>query len=209
MAQPERMINAAGFFSRSGQIVDASLVAAQRQHPGEDRNQGAAAGEIRPGEPAKAAQKDTDARWAVTGTARRSSSRTAEGRPTSLSRCWAANPTSAWAGSTGSSTAHDGARLREGLSMPPTPGAGRFRLPLQAERGLAQGERHGEPHPPQEAARRHAGRRTAKANGHKSSGRANAGHVFAHQKDRMGLSIQMIGIARAKVAAALANMAVT
>ena len=45
--------------------------------------------------------------------------------------------------------------------------------------------------------------RTAKANGCKSAVRAKAGHVFAHRKSRM------IGIARARAAITLANMAAT
>ena len=53
------------------------------------------------------------------------------------------------------------------------------------------------------------GRRTARANGRKSSVRAKVEHVFAHRKDRMGLRIRTIRMARAKAAAALASMAAT
>ena len=53
------------------------------------------------------------------------------------------------------------------------------------------------------------GRRTAKANGRKSLTRAKVEHVFAHRKDRMGLRIRTIGMARAKAAVTLANMAAT
>ena len=47
----------------------------------------------------------------------------------------------------------------------------------------------------------------ARANARKSKVRALVEHVFAEQKDRMGLFIRTIGIARAEAALALANMA--
>lgn len=49
--------------------------------------------------------------------------------------------------------------------------------------------------------------RTAKANAAKSSVRARVEHVFAHQKDKMGLFIRTIGIKRAEAKVALANLA--
>ena len=65
----DRAINEAGCTPRSGRIVDASLVSAPRQRnsAGEKAaiKAGRAAGEIWPGEPAKAARKDTDARWTL------------------------------------------------------------------------------------------------------------------------------------------------
>ena len=50
-------------------------------------------------------------------------------------------------------------------------------------------------------------RRNAKANGRKSAVRSKVEHVFARQKNRMGLAIRTIGLDRAKATAALANMA--
>ena len=65
----DRAINEAGCTPRSCQIVDASLVAAPRQRASAGEKAAIKAGqeaeEIWPGEPAKAAQKDTDARWTV------------------------------------------------------------------------------------------------------------------------------------------------
>lgn len=56
-----------GYIPMSGQIVDASLVPAPKQRNTEGEKQavkeGKSAREIWPGEPAKAAQKDVDARW--------------------------------------------------------------------------------------------------------------------------------------------------
>lgn len=49
--------------------------------------------------------------------------------------------------------------------------------------------------------------RTAKANAAKSRVRARVEHVFAHQKDQMGLFIRTVGIARAETKITLANLA--
>jgi transposase, IS5 family len=48
---------------------------------------------------------------------------------------------------------------------------------------------------------------TARANGRKSSIRARIEHVFAHQKNRFGLFIRTIGLARAEAKLTLANLA--
>ena len=48
---------------------------------------------------------------------------------------------------------------------------------------------------------------TARANARKSSIRARVEHVFAHQKNRFGLFIRTIGIARAETKLTLANLA--
>lgn len=50
-------------------------------------------------------------------------------------------------------------------------------------------------------------KRTRRANAAKSALRSKVEHVFAHQKARMGLAIRTIGIARARAAITLANMA--
>lgn len=49
--------------------------------------------------------------------------------------------------------------------------------------------------------------RTARANAAKSAVRARVEHVFAHQKNRYGLFIRTIGLARAKAKLTLANLA--
>ena len=65
----DQAIKDAGYLPMSGQIVDASLVAAPRQHDTDAEKEaikaGRSASEIWPDEPAKAAQKDTDARWTL------------------------------------------------------------------------------------------------------------------------------------------------
>ncbi len=49
--------------------------------------------------------------------------------------------------------------------------------------------------------------RTSRANGRKSAVRSKVEHVFAQQKARMGLTIRTIGLARARAAVTLANIA--
>lgn len=49
--------------------------------------------------------------------------------------------------------------------------------------------------------------RSRKANAGKSAVRAKVEHVFAHQKNRYGLFIRTIGIARAEAKLTLANLA--
>jgi len=49
--------------------------------------------------------------------------------------------------------------------------------------------------------------RTARANAARSTVRARIEHVFARQKDQMGLFIRTIGIARAETKITLANLA--
>lgn len=55
------------YLANGGRIVDARIIAAPKQRNGDPEKQaikaGKAAGEIRPNTPAKAAQKDVDARW--------------------------------------------------------------------------------------------------------------------------------------------------
>lgn len=68
-AQLDKAISAAGYLPMGGQIIDATLVAAPRQRNTDKEKQAIKAGnsahEIWPDHPARAAQKDTDARWTV------------------------------------------------------------------------------------------------------------------------------------------------
>lgn len=65
----DRAINQAGFIPRAGQVIDASLIAAPRQRNSDGEKAAIKAGktarDIWPDKPAKAAQKDTSARWTV------------------------------------------------------------------------------------------------------------------------------------------------
>ena len=222
-AELERMINAAGFISRSGQMLDSSPVAAPRQRTNAAEKsaikEGRTAREIRPGEPAKAAQKDTDARWTV-------KFRKAKLRPDGAEQVDIAIPVFGYKShisvdrkhgiirrqTAADAAAHDGARLREGLVDAANTGREVWAdTDCRSKRNEAWLEANGM------ASRIHrrkprgrpTGERTAKANGRKSAVRAKAGHVFAHQKSRMELKIRTIGIARAAAAITLANMAAT
>ena len=219
----DRAINEAGYIPRSGQIVDASLVSAPRQRASAGEKAaikaGQEAGEIRPGEPAKAAQKDTDARWTV-------KFRKAKLRPDGAEQVDIAIPVFGCKSHTGidrkhgiirrqiaaDAAAHDGARLREGLVDAANTGSGvwadtAYRSKRNEDwlkaNGTASRIHRRKPRS------RPMSERTAKANGRKSSIRAKVEHVFAHRKNRMGLRIRTVGMARAKAAAALANMAAT
>ena len=65
----DRQLRRSGYLPMGGQIVDATLVSAprQRNNDGEKKaiKEGKSANQIWPSSPAKAAQKDTDARWTV------------------------------------------------------------------------------------------------------------------------------------------------
>jgi hypothetical protein len=84
---------------------------------------------------------------------------------------------------------------------------GRHRLSQPIQRGLAEVDRPGQPGSPQEAQGQADAARTAHANAAKSTVRARIEHVFARQKDQMGLFVRTIGIARAEAKITLANLA--
>jgi transposase, IS5 family len=61
-----RHLDAKGYFARGGQIVDATIVSAPKQHNSLEENEAIKAGKAPEGweeRPAKNAQKDKDARW--------------------------------------------------------------------------------------------------------------------------------------------------
>jgi hypothetical protein len=65
----DRAISAAGYLPMGGQIIDATLVAAPRQHNTDGEKAAIKAGEVPDAwkdKPAKLRQKDRDARWTVT-----------------------------------------------------------------------------------------------------------------------------------------------
>jgi hypothetical protein len=174
-------IKDAGYLPMSGQIVDASLVAAPRQRNTEKEKSAIKAGktsrEIWPDKPAKAAQKDTDARWTVKTKGKVEADGTVK-RDLAI-------PEFGYKSHIGiderhgfirrqkvtDAAAHDGARLREGLlaatntasdalrgllaaslsgigSKASWPSMGRNRLPLESRRGLLQRSRQAQPDPP-------------------------------------------------------------
>lgn len=209
----EEAITGAGYLPIVGQIVDATFVSAPRQ-----RNTDAEkARDIWPDKPAKARQKDTDARWTVKlGKARPG----ADGKP----QIDIAIPVFGYKshlsidrrhgvirrGKTTDAAAHDGARLREGLIDPSNTAsdvwADTAYRSTENERYLEGIGKLGRIHrrkPPGRPMPRHQ----ARANAAKSAMRAHVEHPFAHQKGVMGLVIRTIGLARASAAVTLANMA--
>jgi len=217
----DRAISEAGYLPMSGQIVDATLVAAPRQRNTDAEKAaikaGRTAGEIWPEEPAKARQKDTEARWTV---------KFAKGRPAADGTPQAdiAIPVFGYKSHISidrrhgvircqkltDAAAHDGARLREGLIDPNNTASDvwadsayrsaeneRFLARLGKVSRIHQRKPKGKPMPKQ----------TARANAAKSAVRARVEHPFAHQKGPMGLVIRTIGLARARAAVTLANMA--
>ena len=227
-----------GYLPMSGQIVDATLVPAPKQRntaaEKEAIKAGKSAAEIWPGQPAKAAQKDTDARWTL---------KFAKGRalPGGKPGIDIAIPSFGYKSSIAICRRHgfirrgkvtDGARfdgrmLRDVVTndntasdvwaKPAKVPAMRSIVGKQAEGDTAYRSRSNE------AWLRSIGRvsrvhrkkpkgkpmpaRTARANAAKSTVRARVEHVFARQKDQMALFIRTVGIARAEAKITLANLA--
>jgi len=216
----DAVLRAAGYIAMSGQIVDATLVAAPRQ-----RNTSAEKAEIKAGRipaewrarPAKLCHKDRDARWTVKFTKAKPAgdgmvpavdlaipvfgyqSHVGIDRGFGLIRTWKAT----------NAAAYEGRVLREGL-LDKTNTAGpvwadtayrsKANEQFMAENGfVSRVHRKKPPGRPMPV-------RTARSNGAKSKVRAKIEHVFAEQKSRMGLFIRTVGIDRARTKIGLANI---
>ena len=218
----DELLKDRGYLAMSGQILDASLIRAPRQHLDDGEKEtiktGKTAAEIWPDHPAKAAQKDTDARWTV----KVSKAKPAEDgekrlvdiavpvfgykshigidRRHGLVRTWTVTD----------AAAHDGARLREGLIDPANTASSvwadtayrsaaneAFLTGCGKTSHIHRKKPKGKPMPG----------RMARANARKSAILAAIEHVFGHQKGPMGLVIRTIGIARATTKIGLANLA--
>ena len=213
-ARFDTLLRDKGYLAMSGQILDASLIPALRQHLDDGEKaaikDGESAAEIWPDQPAKAAQKDVDARWTVKHSRAKPVAEGEKAKPDiaipvfgyknhigidrryGLIRTWLVSD----------AAAHDGARLREGLVD-----SSNFASDVWADTAYRSGENErylkaigkvsrihrkkpkGKPLP----------RRTARANAAKSAVRSRVEHVFAEQKARMKLVVRTIGIARARV----------
>jgi len=210
-----------GYIPMSGQIIDASLVPAPKQRNTEEEKaaikDGKSAAEIWPDAPNKAAQKDTDARWTlkVGGKVRH--------RPDGTPLPMIAIPTFGYKthisidrrfgfirqAMVTSASAPDGRQLKGLVSRENTSSdvwadsayRSRRNEKWLADRMLTsrihRRKPTGKPMP----------RATARANARKSSIRAVVEHVFAHQKNKFGLFIRTIGLARAEAKLTLANLA--
>ena len=216
----DRQLKERGYLAMGGQIVDATLVAAPKQRntaPEKDAiKAGKSAREIWPDKPARVAQKDTDARWTLKFAKAKP---LANGKPgidiaipsfgykSSVSICRTF-------GFIRKCKVTDAARfdermLRDVVTSDNTEsdvGADTAYRSQANEAWLKRQSRvsrihrkkpRGTPMP----------ERTAKANVAKSKVRARVEHVFAGQKDQMGLFIRTIGIKRAEAKVTLANLA--
>ena len=210
-----------GYIPMSGQIVDASLIPAPKQRNTEDEKAaikaGKSADEIRRDEPNKASQKDTNARWTlkIGGKVRY--------RPDGTPLPMIAVPVFGYKSHISidrrygfireamvtSASEADGRQLKHVVSSENTGSevwADSAYRSQRNEKWLAKRmltsrihrrKPTGKPMP----------KATAQANAKKSSVRAAVEHVFAHQKNRYGLFIRTIGIARAEAKLTLANLA--
>lgn len=210
-----------GYIPMAGQIVDASLVPAPKQRNTEGEKaaikEGRSASEIWPDRPNKAAQKDTDANWTlkIGGKVRYR----ADGTPLpmiavpvfgykshiSIDRRHGFIRESAVT----AASAAEGCLLTSLVSTDNTASdvwadtayrSRRNETWLAAKMLTSRIHRRkpvGKPMPDA----------TARANAKKSSIRAAIEHVFAHQKNRYGLFIRTIGLARAEAKLTLANIA--
>ncbi|WP_041795251.1 IS5 family transposase [Pararhodospirillum photometricum] len=216
----DRAISEAGYLPMSGQIVDATLMSAPRQRNTEAEKQTIKEGKVPEDwrdKPAKLRQKDRDARWTVKfskGKVREDGTHQGD---IAIPHFGYKNHVSIdrkhgiirRALVTDAATA-DGARLREGLIDPANTASdvwadSAYRSEANeaflAEAGkvsrIHRKKPKGKPMP----------RATARANAVKSRIRSRVEHVFAEMKGRMGLVIRTIGLARARAAITLANMA--
>lgn len=213
-------IREAGYIPMSGQIVDASLIAAPKQRNTSEEKQrikaGETADEIWSDKPAKARQKDTDARWTVQfGKARPV---TNGKQPPDI-----AIPTFGYKAHTSidkryrfirkwdvtDASRHDGRMLRRGLlDKTNTSSAVWADSAYRSKQNEAFMEKNG--------FTSHVHRRKApgkpmpahirRGNSTKSKHRAPVEHVFSYQKGPMDLAIRTVGAARAKIKIGLANI---
>lgn len=210
-----------GYIPMSGQIIDASLVPAPKQRNTDAEKEaikaGKTANEIWPNEPNKAAQKDTDARWTlkIGGKIRY--------RPDGTPLPQIALPVFGYKshiaidrrfgfireGAVTSAAHADGRMLPKLVNTDNTSSEVWADSAYRSQRNekwltskvlvsrIHRRKPAGKPMP----------QNIARANAAKSSIRAHVEHVFAHQKNRFGLFIRTIGLARAEAKLTLANIA--
>ena len=217
----DQAIKEAGYLPMSGQIVDASLVAAPRQRNTKGEKDaikaGKSADEIWSDQPAKAAQKDTDARWSM---------KISKGKPDVDGKALPDIAIPAFGYKSHISidvrhgfirrqlvtdaAAYDGARLREGLidraNTASSVWADTAYRSAANEAFLARAGKTSQIHR-KKPKDRPMPKHHARANARKSKVRARVEHVFGHQKDRMNLMVRSIGIKRAEATIVMANIA--
>jgi transposase, IS5 family len=215
----DEALRASGFLAMTGQIVDATIVAAPKQRNTQEEKIAIREGRI-PDEwkekPAKLAQKDRDARWTIKSTKAKLreelapqvdlaipafgyKNHIAVDPAHGLIRKWAATH----------AAAHDGARLEDLLDRGNTASEVWADTAYRSAKNEAMLARRGF------VSRIHRKKPKGKpmpdhtriANAQKSKVRSAVEHVFAHQKGLLGLTIRTIGLARARVKIGLVNLA--
>ena len=217
----DRELRRCGYLAMGGQIVDATLVSAPKQRNGDDEKEaikaGRSAAEIWPDQPAKAAQKDTHARWTLKSGKRRSPTGSQRHLPEiaipvfgyknhiAIDRAYGFIRSS---GVTDASC-HDGRMLRRLITSDNLAAGVWADTAYRSEANeawLAGQGRISHIHRKKPKGRAMP-RAIARANARKSAVRARIEHVFAHQKHRMGLVIRTIGLKRAEAKIGFANLA--
>lgn len=211
-------LTAAGFLAMSGQIIDASIVAAPKQRNSDGEKRDIKEGRIPTqwaNNPAKLRQKDRDARWTVKYTKAKPNE---EGRP----RVDLAIPAFGYKNHIGidrrhrlirrwlvtDAARHDGALLPQLIDRNNTGGdvwADTAYRSQANEKFLARRLLRSQIHRKKPKGKPME-RRTARANARKSAVRSAVEHVFARQKGPMRLFIRTIGMARATTKIGFANL---
>jgi IS5 family transposase len=211
----EAALEAEGYLAMSGQIVDASLVAAPKQRNNDGEKQAIKEGRIPEDwkdKPAKLRQKDRDARWTLKQGRKREEAKVqlaiphygyknhvSTDRRHGLIRRWDVSD----------AAANDGRRLRSLLSKENTAASVWADTAYRSKANEAYMEKNGftsqvhHKKPP----RRPLPETLARANAKRSKVRAAVEHVFAHQKQRMGLFVRTVGLARARLKIGMVNLA--
>ena len=211
----EAQLEAEGYLAMSGQILDASLVAAPKQRNSDDEKAAIKQGRIPEAwkdAPAKLRQKDRDARWTLKQSKKRDNgalriavphygykTHIATDRRHGLIRRWDVSD----------AAANDGKCLKRLLSKENTGSAvwadtayrSKANEAFLAKNGFTSRIHYKKP--PKKA----LPEPLARANAKRSKVRAAVEHVFAHQKDRMGLFVRTIGLERARLKIGMANLA--
>jgi IS5 family transposase len=219
----DAMIRAAGYIPMSGQLIDSTCIAAPKQRNTKEEKAALKAGETPEhwkANPSKKRQKDKDARWTVKYTKAKVAedgskpsvdlaipafgykNHVSTDRAFGLIRTWTVTDAAAF----------DGARLPDLLD--PTNTARvvwadtAYRSKKNEEAMASRGFRS-EVHrkkPVGKGATAKAIKRTERSNNRKSKVRAHIEHVFAVQKQKMGVFVRTIGIERARLKIGMANI---
>jgi transposase, IS5 family len=212
------VLSAAGFLAMSGQIIDASIIAAPKQRNTDGEKRDIKEGRIPPEwakQPAKLRQKDRDARWTVKYTKAKPSESGAPRVDLAIPAFGYKNhigidrrhrPIRRWRVT--DAARHDGAVLPELIDRNNTGGdvwADTAYRSKANERFLADRLLRSQIHRKKPKGRPMP-RRTARANARKSAVRSALEPVFARQKGPIDLFVRTIGIARARTKIGLANL---